>query len=92
MLVYEHGDLCPVTKLQLPEDARDVALDRALGYHELLCDFTVVRSACHQLKHLPLAFRQFGDRSLSSCWLGMLCIVLRQAFVTPEPDCRGWRK
>src|SRR5947207_9760767 len=57
-LVRQNHGLDPVAQPELRQKARDVGLDRALGYEQLSGQLRVALAACEQLQHLELAMGQ----------------------------------
>src|SRR5581483_6836925 len=69
--VREHRQHPPVVvrarrQPQLPEDARHVLLDGALGDDERVRDRLIRAPLRHQLEHLALARREVGDRVVAA--------------------------
>src|SRR3954452_4027825 len=63
----EDGEHAPVvlargSEAQLPEDARHVLLDRALGHDHTLRDGRIRAALRHQAEHLALARRELAER------------------------------
>src|SRR5437016_5884465 len=57
-----HGGLDPVFDAELPENARDVVLDRGRAYIELSGDLPVALARDHELQHLALTLGQLEPR------------------------------
>src|SRR5204862_400202 len=51
---------------ELPEDGRDVLLDRTQADHQLVRDALVGAAGGHQLEDLPLARRELGERVVAA--------------------------
>ena len=64
-VVGKHDGRRPIAGAELGEDARDVALDRALAEVQLGGDFGVRRASSDELEHLDLTLRQALELSRS---------------------------